>query len=348
MRWIGRRPRTFLTRNGRVTVARDYYHCACGRGHAPADGACQLPPGQATWAVQDRVALVGAWLPFRRAAELYEHLTGHAVSAGSVENWTEAVGAAAVVPPLDRYAPGPAVDTLFIQADAVMVRFDDGWHEVKVAVCWGRVGDAELPARYLTVQGHWEDLVAHIGDLARRQGLRRATRVVCLADGAPAIWKLLERLFPQAQFLLDWYHVQEHLAAVARLLPDGKDWHERQKAALAERGPTETVAALTALAKPGKGSRKAVREAATQCLGYLHSNANRLAYPIARRQGYPIGSGRVESACRFVVQQRCKQAGMCWDHTHAQSLLQARCAHLNGEWGQAMHRYMTTQLQAAA
>lgn len=348
MRWVGRRSRTFLTRNGRVTVARAYYHCACGRGYAPADGACQFPPGQATWAVQDRVALVGAWLPFRRAAELYAHLTGHEVSAGSVENWTEAVGVAAAVPPLDRYVPGPTVDTLFIQADAVMVRFDDGWHEVKVAVCWGRVNGEDLAPRYLTAQGHWEELVDQLGDLARRQGLRRAQRVICLADGAPAIWKLLIRLFPAAQLLLDWYHLHEHLATVARLLPAGRDWHERQKAALAERGPTETVAALTTLTKPGTGSRKVVREAAQQCLGYLASNSDRLDYPSARRQGYPIGSGRVESACRFVVQQRCKQAGMCWDHRHAQAVLQVRCAHLNGEWDQAIQRYITTQLAVAA
>ena len=348
MRWVGGRPRTFLTRNGRVTVTRAYYHCSCGRGHAPADSACQLPPGQATWAVQDRVALLGAWVPFRQAAKLYERMTGHEVSAGSVEHWTETVGAAAAVPPLDRYVPGPAVDTLFIQADAVMVRFDDGWHEVKVAVCWGRVGGEDLPPRYLTGQGHWDDLVEQIGDLARRQGLRRAQRVICMADGAPAIWKVFLRLFPQAQFLLDWYHLHEHLGTVARLLPDGVAWHERQRESLAERGPRETVAALKVLAKPGKGSRKAVRAAAQQCLGYLDSNAERLDYPTARREGFPIGSGRVESACRMVVQQRCKQAGMCWDHGHAQAVLQARCADLNGEWDQAIQRLIAQHELARA
>lgn len=329
-------------------MKRDYYHCACGRGHAPADGACQLPPGLASWAGQDRVAVMGIWLPFRRAAQLYEHLTGYAVSAGSVEHWTEAVGAAATVPPLDRYAPGPLVDTLFIQADAVMVRFDDGWHEVKVAVCWGRIGDEDLPPRYLTAQGSWEDLVAQLGDLARRQGLRRAGRVICMADGAPAIWKVLLRLFPQAQCLLDWYHLHEHLATVARLLPEGAAWHEQQKTALAERGPAETMAALKALTKPGKGSRKVVREAAQKCLSYLVNNRDRLDYPTARRDGLPVGTGRIESACRFVVQQRCKQAGMCWDHRHAQEILQARCADLNGEWEQAIQCLINTSELARA
>ena len=83
--------------------------------------------------------------------------------------------------------------------------------------------------------------------------------MVCLADGAKPIWKVLERLFPQARHLLDWYHLHEHLASVARLLPEGKAWHTLEKAALAERGPAETFAALTVLTKAGKGRRKVVR-----------------------------------------------------------------------------------------
>ena len=341
MRWVGNRSRTVLTRNGRVTFLRGYYHCRqCGRGLAPADSPCQIPPGQATWAVQDRIALLGAWLPFQRAADVYAHVTGDRVSAGSVEHWTEALGAAYVPPPLDRLAPGPVVDTLFLEADAVLVRFDDKWHEVKVVVCWGRKDGEDLPPRYLVAQGEWETLTPQIAALARQQGLRRAGEMVCLADGAKPIWKVLERLFPQARHLLDWYHLHEHLAIVARLLPEGKAWHTTQKEALAERGPAETVAALTVLTKAGKGSRKVVREAARQCLGYMAGAAERLDYVMARSLGYPIGSGRVESACRFVVQQRCKQAGMCWDHAHADDVLQARCAYLNGEWALANQQYM--------
>ncbi len=341
MRWAGERPRTLLTRNGRVTFSRGYYHCLqCGRGVAPADGACQIPPGQATWAVQDRVALLGAWLPFKRAAAVSAHVTGETVSAGSVAHWTEALGAAYVPPSLDRFAPGPVVDTLLLEADAVLIRFDDKWHEVKVVVCWGRTDGEDLPPRYLVAQGVWDTLMPQIAARARQQGLRRAGDMVCLADGAQPIWQLLERLFPQARHLWDWYHLHEHLATVARLLPEGQAWHAAQKEALAERGSAETVAALRVLTKTRKGSRKVVREAARKCLVYMAGAAERLDYVTARRLGYPIGSGRVESACRFVVPQRCKQAGMCWNHEHADDVVQARCAHLNGEWALAHQQRM--------
>jgi hypothetical protein len=333
MRWVGERPRTLLTRNGRVTVTRPYYHCRhCGRGLAPADHPCAIPSGQTTWAVRDRVALLGAWLPFGQAAKVYAHLTGQTVSPGSVEHLTEALGDAYVPPTPDRYTPGPPVDTLFLEVDAVLLRFEDGWHEVKVAVGWGRKAGEDLPPRYVTFQGDWDAFLPAIAALARQQGLRRARQVVCLADGAKPIWKLLQRLFPDALHVLDWYHLQGYLAAVARLLPDGAAWHAAQKTALAERGPGETRAALAALMKRGPGSRKAVREAAQKAFTYMAGRAEELDYPQARRRGYPIGSGRVESACKHVVQQRCKQPGMYWNHAHADAVLAARRAYLNGDW----------------
>lgn len=325
-----------MTRNGEISFARDYYYCSrCGRGLAPADSPCQVPPGRATWAVQERVALLGAWVPFAQTEKIWTHLTDLPISHGSIEHWTEALGQAYVPPTPDRFTPGPAVDTLFLEVDAVMVRFDDGWHEVKIAVCWGRKGDEDLSPRYATFQGSWEEFMPTVAGLARQQGARLAKKIVCIADGAKPIWKLLERLFPTAMHLLDWYHLQEHLAEVARVLPEGKAWHAAQKDALAERGPAETVAALTALTKPGKGSRKVIREAAEQALTYMKGHSELLDYPLARQLGYPIGSGRVESACKFVVQQRCKQPGMCWSHKHVDAVLGARRAFLNGEWARA-------------
>jgi hypothetical protein len=323
-----------------VTFSRDYYHCrACGRGHAPADSACHVPPGRASWAVREQVALMGVWLPFRKAVEVYTRITGHAVSHASGEVWTEALGAAYVPPTLDRYAPGPTVDTLFIQADAVMVRFMDGWHEVKVVACWGRKDGEDLPPRYLTDVGvSWEGMTAAIGALVRQMGLRAAREVVCMADGAPPIWTVFQRLFPDARHLLDWYHLHEHLAEVARLLPDGATWHETQKEALAVRGPAETRAALTALAAPHPDTSEALQTTAQRCFNYLHANRHRLDYPTARRLGLPIGTGRIESSCRHVVQQRCKLSGMRWKPDHVRALLNARCADLNGDWPLAVEQ----------
>lgn len=335
-RW-GVRARTLLTAHGPVPIRREIWHCRqCGTGQAPVDIALALPPGGASWTVREGVALLGAWMPFAKAATVYAHLTGHTVSARSVEHYTEALGHAYTPPVFGPTEPGPTVDTLFVEADATMVWFEDGWHEVKTVVCWGRRAGEDLPPRYLATEGTWEAVGRQIYELARRQGLRLAKQVVCLADGARPIWNVLERWFPQALGLLDWYHLQEHLATVAALLPDGTAWQEQQKTALAERGPTETLRALQGLAVTGQTS--AVRETAQACLKYLQGNGHRVNYPQALAAGYPIGSGRVESACGQVVQQRLKQAGMQWAHAHAMAVLAVRCADLNGEWENACHQ----------
>ena len=41
-------------------------------------------------------------------------------------------------------------------------------------------------------------------------------RLCAIADGAPWIWKLVERLFPSARQILDFYHCSSYLHAVAK------------------------------------------------------------------------------------------------------------------------------------
>lgn len=88
--------------------------------------------------------------------------------------------------------------------------------------------------------------------------------------------------------------------------------------------PSPNVARVGRLIRTGPS--KEVREEARACLKYLWWHRERMDYPTAIAQGYPIGSGRIESGCKQVVQQRAKQAGMRWSHAHLQTVLAARCA----------------------
>ena len=47
-------------------------------------------------------------------------------------------------------------------------------------------------------------------------------------------------------------------------------------------------------------------------VGYLGNNVGRMDYPYYLSQGWQIGSGPVESACKSVVSARLKLAGMRW------------------------------------
>ena len=54
--------------------------------------------------------------------------------------------------------------------------------------------------------------------------------------------------------------------------------------------------------------------------------------------GYPIASGVIEGACRYVVKDRMERAGMRWTVPGAQAMLDLRTTYVNGQC-EDFHRY---------
>jgi len=69
-------------------------------------------------------------------------------------------------------------------------------------------------------------------------------------------------------------------------------------------------------------------------LGYFENNRHRMKYDKYLEQGYPIGSGVVEGACRNLVKDRMDRTGMRWKVDGAQAILDLRAVYLNGDWNQ--------------
>ena len=61
-------------------------------------------------------------------------------------------------------------------------------------------------------------------------------------------------------------------------------------------------------------------------LGYLKENQGRVKYGRLRRKGYPIGSGGIESANKFISHVRLKRSGAWWYVERANEMLALRCA----------------------
>jgi hypothetical protein len=79
---------------------------------------------------------------------------------------------------------------------------------------------------------------------------------------------------------------------------------------------------------------------------YFETNQERMRYAQFRAQGYPIGSGTVESACKRVIGARLKQAGMGWTKAGAQAVLSLRAQLLSGRW-ETMWPFTSPQLKPA-
>lgn len=71
-----------------------------------------------------------------------------------------------------------------------------------------------------------------------------------------------------------------------------------------------------------------------RCYRYLDNRRDQLDYADAIKNGLPIGSGEVESAHRYVIQQRLKITGAWWKEGNAADMLALRINRANENWEQ--------------
>jgi hypothetical protein len=62
---------------------------------------------------------------------------------------------------------------------------------------------------------------------------------------------------------------------------------------------------------------------------YLKTHEDHIQYDPFKAAGWPIGSGLVESACKWLIQQRFKGVGMRWSEPGFNHLLHLRLAWVN-------------------
>ena len=96
--------------------------------------------------------------------------------------------------------------------------------EVKLACLYDTADRVGTPTRgmltrrdVVAVGGTPEALAAQLWPQAAALGPEHR-RVIVLGDGALWIWHLAAEVFPQRVEILHWYHADEHISAVARLL----------------------------------------------------------------------------------------------------------------------------------
>jgi hypothetical protein len=127
---------------------------------------------------------------------------------------------------------------------------------------------------------------------------------------------------PGARQRVDFYHVSQHLWAVAHALhPDdeaaAKGWVLPMLDKLKQDASCEVISDLEQLRHRLEGS---VREQVDKEVNYLQTHRDRLDYGTARQRGQPLGSGAMESTCRQ-YQTRFKRTGQFWSQTGDEALM---------------------------
>ncbi len=347
------RTREVLTVCGKVEFERPWYVCrACGNGFSPTDASLELSSrARLSQEVCAYLVELGAQKSFAEGAWLLARLTGLTVSPETVRAHTERVGAAleaaqqtaAAEVQSTREAAAPidsAPGMLVIETDGVMVRYLDGFHEVKLGLVGGQVeGTLERPS-YLALRASPDAFGPRLlAEAARRgalevvgwegsvtgRGLAKLRKVVVLGDGAVWIWNLAAEHFGERIEIIDYYHATEHVWALANAFygegtEKAKAWARWQCRRLLTQGAKAVLRALGAI----KRCRAEAKETLRRERGYFRGNASRMAYPTFRAQGLPIGSGAIESEAKRLVQQRMKLPGARWSDQGAQAVLNVR------------------------
>jgi hypothetical protein len=352
--------RTIHVVAGEIQLTRLRGYCPkCQDWFCPADEALGIQSGHSP-CVQELAALFASKMPLADAAAVMEIATGLKMPLTTLDRVAKRAAQNAQIKrrQLDEQAgavpwPGEPPQTLIIQVDAWNIRERDHWgqsdelrlggveperwHWVYTGTVFAlehrlcKEGRAIISSRgFVATRLGLDELREQLWGEAMRRGLGQARRLILIADGAPWIWALGEDRFPEALQRVDFYHVQEHLWAVAHELypqpEQAKAWMEKIKGQLREGQALKIIGHLEeALRQLPQGSRTA-RE-----IKYLKEHQERMDYGVARARGEPIGSGAIEATCRQ-YQCRFKRPGQFWSTTGDEGLLCLETFWRNGRW----------------
>lgn len=287
---------------------------------------------------------------FAQAAEPLAFFTGVHLAPTTIRRLTEAAGA--TVQQLElafsealwagevRLPETPSAIPPQVSLDGSLIHLrDDGWREVKLVTIGERTPDGLVAQSHAATLGE-VDRFEHemVGEIMRRQ-VSTTADVVSVNDGADWIQRVLDLHCPQAARVLDFFHAAEYLSKAAPgAYPDDtaarSRWFARWRQELLTGEPGLVLAALADLPPS---------EARDTALGYLTRRWEQLQYATFRAQGWPIGSGCVESAHGHVVQARLKGRGMRWDREGAAAVLALRVTARSGRWETAWSEAMRHQ-----
>jgi hypothetical protein len=177
--------------------------------------------------------------------------------------------------------------------------------------------------------------------LASSLGLGVDSEVVACCDGGNGLREGLELVFADLNFWLDYSHVKNHFYKTAEALEiedelqegwvkdfmddlwvddeNVDDWDEQVE------GILERLRAVQESAENDRLKR---------LIEYLDGFRDAIAFGKAVANEWPTGSGRVESAHRYIPQARLKLPGACWRVENINPMMALRVIKRNDWWGE--------------
>jgi len=226
--------------------------------------------------------------------------------------------------------PGAAVELIVVTADGGRVQTrqcddDEGggvWKENKVGAIYDASpskdpaardteeydGAAALTKTYAATMQSWDEFGYMLRVEAHKRGYVEAKEKLFISDGAQSLKTFRQDHFPEATFILDWYHAAEHISACSKAAfgeatQEQVVWYRRVKKKLWLGNLDGVIASIEIeSARVGKPQPKehegSARVILHRNIGYFSDNRDGMDYPRFRAEGWPIGSGVAEGAVK--------------------------------------------------
>lgn len=303
--------------------------------------------------------LMGTIAPFDEAADVLNKIRGIEISAKQVELSTESSAkemtkiqeSKARKIELDKDGKIQSADislnlnakrVVYVETDGCMINTYSDWKECKTFMLFEleKISESEHRIKnkfYYSTMNNIDDIKKQLKYNLERYCGKDEVKIVCVGDGAKWIWNMMDELFPKDIFhsgaieIVDWYHAVEKIGNIKEEIiadpEEGKRFYEECKEYLAK-GNIEAVEQLLLRLKD-KQTCCEKREFVYERLKYFMNNKDKMRYEMFKENGLCIGSGAIESANKYVVQRRLKQAGMKWNEENANYMVHLRTEYIN-------------------
>jgi hypothetical protein len=336
---------------------------------APLDKQLEIAPHQQTSMELKKIASsLAIFVAYETAASLMKQIIGIEVSSSSIWEWVKVAGKQAKdwlekeilemligqMPKAEQIEEIAGLPVI-MGADGVMVGFRPNggspkgktiWLEVKIAIIArlkkqtnrvGQIVQRLTQRRLVGVLGNIDELSKRLTLEAHKQLITKSSTVVWLSDGARGLWRLFTQDFSYLAIgILDFYHAAQNLWKATSVWLDSesleaKVWFNAARHKL-RHGEHNQVLADIAKALELDALPDSAKQSLLNLYLYLDKHKEHIQYQHFKDLGLPIGSGLVESACKWLIQQRFKGVGMRWSQDGFNHLLHLRLAWVNGRF----------------
>ena len=191
-------------------------------------------------------------------------------------------------------------------------------------------------------------------DEAESRDPKREKEWVALLDGdehqRSGIEKEASRRGINLTIILDIIHVLEYLWKAAYAFneagsKEAEQWVSKRLLLILQGHCSKVVAGIRRSATR-RGIKGTKRKAVDKCCDYILKNKERMRYDKYLAAGYPIATGVIEGACRYLVKDRMERTGARWSLQGAEAVLCLRALVASGDFEEYWKHYMFWEYDA--